>query len=85
MNTAATTTLRVKAGGRIVIPAQVRKQLGLQVGTSVILRLQADHATLMTVRAARQQARRRVRRYVRNGVSLSGELMAERKLEARHE
>ena len=85
MSTTATTTLRVQAGGRIIIPAWARKQLGLQIGANVVLNVQADHATLIHARAARHRARRRVRRYVGGGASLSGELMAERKTEARRE
>ena len=78
-------TLRVADGGRIVIPAEVRDRLGLEVGTELVMTVQDDHATLMSAKAARLKARRRVRRYIRPGVSLSGELMAERKREARRE
>ncbi len=85
MSAEATTTLRVQQGGRIIIPAWARKQLDLQIGASVVLNVQADHATLINPRAARHRARRRVRRYVQNRTNLSGELMAERKLEARRE
>lgn len=85
MSTAAITKLRVQQGGRIIIPAWARKRLGLKVGACMVLTVQADHATLTNARVARRNACGQVRRYVRGGVSLSGELMAERKAEAQRE
>ena len=78
-------TLRVAGGGRIVIPAEVRERLGMQVGADLVLTVEHDHATLMNAKAARRKARESVRRYVGAQVSLSGELMADRKAEARRE
>jgi AbrB family looped-hinge helix DNA binding protein len=79
------TTIRVADGGRIVIPAEVRERLGMEVGADLILTVEKDHATLMNAKAARRKARERVRRYIAPSVSLSKELMAERKAEARRE
>lgn len=75
-------TLRVSDGGRIVIPAEVRRRLGLDIGSAVVLTADDRQATLMNAKAARQRACERVRRYVDPDVSLSEELMAERKEEA---
>jgi AbrB family looped-hinge helix DNA binding protein len=79
------TTLRLADGGRIVIPADVRERLGLEIGTDLVMTVEDDHATLTSAKAARRRARQRVRRYIRPGVSLSEELMAERKKEAQRE
>jgi len=79
------TVLRVAEGGRIVIPLDVRKRLGIETGTQLVLTLEGDHATLASVKAARRRARQRVGRYIKPDVSLSKELMAERKAEARRE
>jgi len=79
------TTLRVADGGRIVIPAEVRRRLGLEVGSEAVLTVEEDRATLMNARAARRRARQRVGRHVPPGVSLSEQLMAERKREAERE
>lgn len=79
------TTVRVADGGRIVIPAAIRERLGLEVGSDLVLTVEDDHATLMNAKAARRRARQRVRRYVAPGVSLSKELMAQRKQEAGRE
>ncbi|MCE5279185.1 MAG: AbrB/MazE/SpoVT family DNA-binding domain-containing protein [Planctomycetaceae bacterium] len=82
MNDKLRTTLRVAAGGRIVIPAHVRHRLGLDIGSDLVLTVEDNHATLASAKAARHRARQRVRRYVGAGASLSEELMAERKKEA---
>ncbi len=77
--------LRVAEGGRIVIPAAVRERLGMEVGADLVLTVEDDRATIMNARAARRRAQERVRRYISPDVSLSEELMAERKKEARRE
>ncbi len=78
-------TLRVADGGRIVIPAEVRERLGLDVGSDLVMTVEDDAATIMNAKVARRRARHRVRQYVDKGVSLSKELMAERKKEAASE
>ncbi len=85
MKPALRTMLRVSDGGRIVIPAEVRERLGLEVGTDLVMTVEDDYATLMNAKAARRKARQRVRRYIRPEASLSEELMAERKREAERE
>lgn len=79
------TSLRVAEGGRIVIPAEVRERLGLEVGTKLVMTIEGDRATLMSAKAARREVQEWVRRLVPPGVSLSEELMAERKREAERE
>jgi AbrB family looped-hinge helix DNA binding protein len=82
MNKQLRTNLRVADGGRIVIPADVRERLGLDVGAELVMTVEDDHATIMNAKTARRRARERVRQYVAPTVSLSQELMAERKKEA---
>ena len=55
MSAPATINLRVQQGGRIIIPAWARKQLDLRIGTSVVLNVQADRATLTSPRARATQ------------------------------
>ncbi len=85
MHPIARTTVRVTAGGRIVIPVQVRRQLGIEVGAELVIGVVDDHATLASVKAARQRARDTIRRYVSPKERLSEELMRDRKLDAKHE
>jgi AbrB family looped-hinge helix DNA binding protein len=79
------TTLRVAQGGRVVIPATVRKRLGMEVGTNLILKVEDDHAILTSVKSARRKACERIRRYLPRDVSLCKQLKAERKVDARRE
>ena len=78
-------TLKVADGGRIVIPAEVRERLGMEVGSELVLTVEGDCATLMNAKAARRRARERVRRFIPASAKLSEELMTERKAEARRE
>ena len=78
-------SLRVAEGGRIVIPAEMRQRLGLEVGTELVLTVEDDQATLTSAEASRRRAQERVRKYIPADVSLSEELMAERKREADRE
>ena len=77
--------LRISAGGRVVLPAEVRQRLDLRVGSEVVLSVEDDHATLMSAKAARRRARQRARRHIPAAESLSADLMAERKKAAEGE
>lgn len=68
-------------GGRIVIPAEYRQALGLQVGDEVILRLEDGALRIFTPRQAIKYAQELLRPYLPEGRSLSDELIAERRLE----
>ena len=72
-------------GGRIVIPAEVRAKLGFDVGTDIVLSMEEDRATLMTHKAAIKRAQARLAKYIPSGVSLSEELLADRREEAARE
>ena len=77
--------LRINENGRIVIPASFRKALGINPGDEVILRLEDDEIRLSTLRSRLERARRHVRKYVKPGVSLVDELIAERREAAKRE
>lgn len=76
---------KLAEGGRIVIPAEYRKALGLKVGDEVILRLAEGELRVLTPRQAILRAQQLVRRYVPEGHSLVDELIAERRAEAGRE
>jgi len=77
--------LRINENGRVVIPASFRKALGINPGDEVILRLEDDEIRLSTLRSGLERARRHVRKYVKPGVSLVDELIAERREAAKRE
>jgi len=76
---------KVTEGGRIVIPAEFRRALGLDVGDEVILDLQEGQLTLFTPWQAIRRAQELVRRHVPPGRRLVDELIAERRAEATRE
>ena len=79
------TRTRINENGRMVIPASVRKALGINPGDEVVLRLEEDGLLITTLRHRIERAQRLVRKYVNPGVSLADELIAERRAAARKE
>jgi AbrB family looped-hinge helix DNA binding protein len=77
--------LRINENGRVVIPASFRKALGINPGDEVILRLEDDELRITTMKRRIERAQRLVRKYVKPGVSLVDELIAERREAAKNE
>ncbi len=73
---------KMSEGGRVVIPLEIRKALGLQEGDVVLWELAEGEARLTTRRERLRRAQDLVRQYVPEGVSLVDELIAERRAEA---
>jgi AbrB family looped-hinge helix DNA binding protein len=75
----------VKVGpkGRVVVPAQIRRELGIEEGTELMARIEGDGIVLEPRAAALRRLRELVRDAVPEGVSLVDELIAERREEAR--
>lgn len=78
-------TVRLGSNGRLVIPAEYRKALGVDEGDELVVRLEDGELRLSTRKFALRRAQERVRRYVPEGVSLADELIAERREEAAKE
>jgi AbrB family looped-hinge helix DNA binding protein len=81
----ATFRSKVTEGGRVVIPAEIRRQLGLQPGAEVVLSIADGELRIRSVHQAIERARELVRRHVADGTSLADELIAERHEAARLE
>lgn len=79
------TRQRINENGRVVIPAPFRKALGISPGDEVILRLEDDELRITTMKRRIERAQRHVRKYVKRGVSLVDELIAERREAAKRE
>jgi AbrB family looped-hinge helix DNA binding protein len=77
--------MKMSEGGRVVVPAEIRKALGLEEGGVVLWELKEGEARLTTRRERLRRAQAQVREYVPAGVSLSDELIAERRAEAERE
>ena len=77
--------VRVTQNGRVVIPASFRRALGINVGDEVLLRIRDDELRITTQQRRIQRAQCRARHYVKPGISLAEELLAERREAAKDE
>lgn len=78
---------RVKLGsnGRLVIPASLRREIGIESGDTLILESKGRALSVRSIDDAVRNAQDLVARYVGNDVSLSEELIEDRRREARDE
>jgi AbrB family looped-hinge helix DNA binding protein len=74
----ATHRARMSEGGRLVIPAEFRRQLGLQPGTEVILDVTDGELRIRSLDRAIARAQALVHRHVPKSTSLADELIRER-------
>lgn len=82
MNTAV---VKLGVNGRIVIPVEYRKALGIAEGDELLISLVDGELRLGTREASIARAQAIVRRHVPAGTSLVEELLAERRAEAARE
>lgn len=78
-------TLTIKAGGRVVLPAELRAELGVQEGDVLHARFSDGELVITSRDSAIRRAQELVRRYVPAGVSLVDQLIDERRAEAGRE
>lgn len=76
---------KVGPGGRIVIPAPMRHELGIEPGDSITLRIEDGDLRIVSRQAALRRIRERLKKKVPPGVSLADELIKERRAEAARE
>ena len=72
-------------GGQIVIPPEYLQILGLEVGDTVIIRLEDGEVRIFTPPKAIGKAQELVSKYIPEERLLSDELIAERRLEEKDE
>ena len=75
----------VGPAGRVVIPAQARKAMGLKPGDRVVMRVDGSELRLQSLEAAVRSAQSTVQQYVGADTDLAAELIAERRAEAERE
>ena len=76
---------QITKGGRLVVPAKLRKALQIEAGDDVVLRLENGTLRLIPLHQAVRLAQEMVRKYVPEGVSLVDELIQSRREEAKRE
>ena len=69
-------------GGRMVIPAEFRKSLGVRTGDQVVVDLKDGDLRVRSLDAVIERAQALVRQYVSDDVSLADELIEDRRAEA---
>ena len=77
--------VKVPANGRVVIPADFRKALGIASGGDLIFRWEDDELRIATMKRNVERAQRHARQHVKPGVSVVDEFIAERREAAKHE
>lgn len=78
-------TCKVDDVGRVLLPAKIRKELGIEPGMDLLLTYTDGHVRLETRAQALARAQQLARRFVRPGTSVVDEFLAERKQEALRE
>jgi AbrB family looped-hinge helix DNA binding protein len=76
---------RIAEGGRLIIPAEFRRKLGLKPGDSVVIEIVDGELRVRSLQAAVRRAQALVRRYIPADVKLSEELIRDRRAEAKRE
>jgi AbrB family looped-hinge helix DNA binding protein len=76
---------RVNQNGRVVIPAEFRKRMGIRAGDKIVLQMEGDELRILSLRRDIERAQRLVRKHVKPGTSLADELIAERRKAAENE
>jgi len=74
-------TTQIARGGRLVVPAKMRKALQLETGDEVVLRLERGTLRLIPLRQVIKIAQEAVRKYAPKDVSLVDELIQARRAE----
>ncbi len=78
-------SVTMSENGRVLIPVEIRKQLGLVAGEPITLTVEGQELRLMTRRARLRAAQASAARYLKPGLKIEDELIAERREEARRE
>ena len=70
--------------GRLVIPAELRREMSISSGDVLLVAVEGQRLVLEKREAVLERVKRRFS-HIPSGVSLSGELIAERRTEAQRE
>ena len=76
---------RIGSGGRLVIPAEIREQLGMREGESVVMQVENGELRIWTVQEGIRRAQEIARKYIVPGRSIVDELIADRRAEVARE
>ena len=77
--------VRIIEGGKLIIPAAMRRELGISTGDTVLIDVSDGELRVRSLSKAIARAQAILRRHVPEGVSLADELIADRRREAERE
>lgn len=77
--------LTLGPGGRVVIPAALREAMEVEEGDAILAWVEDGELHLLSPRVGARQAQAMLKELLPKGVSLAGELIAERRREAEAE
>jgi bifunctional DNA-binding transcriptional regulator/antitoxin component of YhaV-PrlF toxin-antitoxin module len=77
--------IQIGAGGRIVIPSEMRTAMGVAEGDTVLARVIDGEFRLLSQQAALRRAQKLVRQFVPEGTRLVDQLLEDRRAEAKKE
>jgi bifunctional DNA-binding transcriptional regulator/antitoxin component of YhaV-PrlF toxin-antitoxin module len=75
-------TVKMSSGGRLVIPVEMRRELGLEEGVPVVLKLDNSALIVQTLPEGVRNAQALFAKYAKPGVSIVDEFIAERRVAA---
>ena len=78
-----TYTTQLEKSGRILIPAKIRRRLGLSEGSPVVVKVESSGRLAITTRSqALAKVRKEIRKFIPPGRDLAAELIRDRRKEA---
>jgi bifunctional DNA-binding transcriptional regulator/antitoxin component of YhaV-PrlF toxin-antitoxin module len=78
----ATQSVKIINGGKLVIPAQFRREMGIGAGDTVVVGMTQGELRIRSLPSAIKKAQAIVREFVPDHVNLVDELIADRRAEA---
>lgn len=75
----------LQENGRLILPAELRRMLGVDKGDRVVIQADGERIELTTARRSRARARERMRQLFPDARGVVDEFLAERRAEARRE
>jgi AbrB family looped-hinge helix DNA binding protein len=76
---------KIVSGGRLLVPAEFRRALGLSDGDTVVMEVTDNELHVRPIKSALRRIQRNLRRYAPEQGSVADELIAERRAEAKRD
>ena len=77
--------VKIVEGGKLVIPAVMRRELGIGAGDTVMVDIDNGELRVRSISKALERARAILRRHIPEGSNLADELIMDRRAEAERE